>query len=90
MCRNIRPLYNFAPPATDDEVRAAALQYVRKVSGFPKPSAANEQAFERAIDAIAASTHQLMAELTTSAPTRDREVEAAKAKARAAKRYATA
>ena len=88
MCRNIRPLYNFAPPATEDEVRAAALQFVRKVSGFSKPSAINEIAFARATDAIAASTRQLLAELNTTAPQRDREVEAAKAKARAAKRYA--
>jgi hypothetical protein len=88
MCRNIRPLYNFAPPATGDEVRAAAVQYVRKVSGFPKPSAANEAAFEQAIDEIAASTQRLLAGLTTTAPPKDREVEAAKAKARAARRYA--
>lgn len=88
MCRNIRPLYNFAPPATRDEVRAAAVQYVRKVSGFPKPSTANEAAFEQAIDEIAASTQRLLAGLTTTAPPKDREVEAAKAKARAARRYA--
>ena len=88
MCRNIRQLYNFAPPATDDEVRAAALQFVRKVSGFAKPSAVNEGPFERAIEAIAASTRQLLAELATTAPQRDRAVEAAKAKAKAALRYA--
>ena len=88
MCRNIRPLYNFAPPATGDEVRAAAVQFVRMVSGFPKPSAANEAAFERAIDAIAANTRVLMEELVTVAPKRDREVEKAKAKTNAALRYA--
>ncbi len=87
MCRNIRPLYNFAPPATDEEVRAAAMQFVRKISGFTKPSAANQQPFEKAIDAISAATHELMGELSTSAPLRDREVEMAKARARAAKRY---
>tara|TARA_B100000809_G_C14881876_1_gene439480 strand:+ start:223 stop:495 length:273 start_codon:yes stop_codon:yes gene_type:complete len=88
MCRNIRPLYNFAPPATEDEVRSSAVQFVRKVSGFPQPSAANEAAFERAIDAIAANTRVLMEELVTAAPKRDREVETAKAKAKAALRYA--
>ena len=88
MCRNIRPLYNFAPAATEDEVRAAALQFVRKVSGFPKPSAANEASFDRAIGVIAATTHQLLSELVTNAPKRDREVEAAKARAKAALRYA--
>jgi hypothetical protein len=88
MCRNIRTLYNFDPPATDDEVRASALQYVRKVSGFNRPSAANAEAFERAIDAVAALTHELLGELTTKAPPKDREVEAAKARARAAQRQA--
>jgi hypothetical protein len=88
MCRNIRPLYNFSPPATEDEVRSSAVQFVRKVSGFPQPSAANEAAFERAIDAIAANTRVLMEELVTAAPKRDREVETAKAKAKAALRYA--
>ena len=88
MCRNIRPLSNFAPAATDEEVRAAALQFVRKVSGFTKPSAANDAPFERAIEAIAATTGELLSELVTTAPTRDREVEAAKAKARSAKRFA--
>jgi hypothetical protein len=88
MCRNIRTLYNFDPPATDDELRAAATQYVRKVSGFAKPSAANAAAFERAVDAVAHASAHLLAELVTTAPTRDREVEAAKARARAAQRFA--
>ena len=88
MCRNIRQLHNFEPPATDDEVRAAALQYVRKISGSSKPSAANAEAFERAIDAVAAASAQLLEQLVTSAPPKDREVEAAKARARAAQRYA--
>jgi hypothetical protein len=88
MCRNIRTLYNFDPPATDEEVRASALQYVRKVSGFTRPSAANAEAFERAIDAVAAVTHELLDELTTKAPPKDREAEAAKARARSAQRYA--
>jgi hypothetical protein len=87
MCRNIRPLYNFAPPANEDEVRAAALQYVRKVSGFTKPSQANAEAFERAVDAVAATTRQLLDELVTTAPPKDREVEAAKARKRAQARY---
>ena len=90
MCRNIRTLHNFAPPATEDEIRASALQYVRKVSGSTKPSKANEAAFEHAVDAVAAVTRQLLGELVTTAPPRDREVEAAKAKARAAERYGTA
>jgi hypothetical protein len=88
MCRNIRPLYNFEPPATDEDVRAAAVQFVRKISGFTKPSHANEEAFERAVDAIAAASSQLLAELVTTAPPRDREVEAARARARAAQRFA--
>jgi hypothetical protein len=88
MCRNIRPLYNFDPPATDEEVRAAALQYVRKVSGFTKPSQANQAAFEYAIDAVASASMQLLEELSTAAPPKDREVEAAKARARSAQRYA--
>ena len=88
MCRNIRPLHNFAPPATEEEVRAAALQYVRKISGFTKPSRANEEAFERAVEAVAAASAELLGQLSTSAPPKDREVEAAKAKARAAQRYA--
>lgn len=83
-----RTLYNFEPPATEDEVRAAALQYVRKISGFTKPSKVNEAAFERAIDAVAEVSRSLLAELETKAPPKDREVEAAKARARAAERYA--
>jgi hypothetical protein len=90
MCRNIRQLYNFEPPATEDEVRAAALQYVRKISGFTKPSQANAESFERAVDAVAEVSIQLLTELSTSAPPKDREVEAAKARARSAQRYATA
>jgi hypothetical protein len=90
MCRNIRTLYNFEPRATDEEVRAAALQYVRKISGFTKPSAANEEAFNQAVEDVAAVSQRLLGELTTKAPPKDREVEAAKAKARAAERYATA
>ena len=88
MCRNIRSLYNYEPPATDEEVRAAALQYVRKISGFSKPSQANAEAFERAVDAVAEVSGRLLGELVTAAPPKDREVEAAKAKARAAERYA--
>jgi hypothetical protein len=88
MCRNIRPLYNFEPPANEEEVRDAALQYVRKISGFTKPSQANAEAFERAVDRIAEASMQLLGELTTSAPPKDREVEAAKARARSAHRYA--
>jgi len=88
MCRNIRTLYNFDPPATEEEVRAAALQYVRKISGFGKPSRANEEAFERAIEAVARASEQLLRDLSTTAPPKDREVEAAKARARAAQRFA--
>jgi hypothetical protein len=88
MCRNIRSLYNFEPPATNDEIRAAALQYVRKISGFTKPSQANQDAFARAVEAVAAASEQLLGELSTSAPSKDREAEAAKARARAAQRYA--
>jgi hypothetical protein len=88
MCRNIRPLYNFQPPATDEEVRAAALQFVRKISGFTKPSQANAEAFERAVEAIAHVSEHLLEELETAAPPKDREVEAAKARARSAQRYA--
>ena len=88
MCRNIRELHNFAPPATDDEVRAAALQYVRKVSGSTNPSRANAEAFDHAVEAIAAATRELLGELVTSAPPKDREAEAAKARARSAQRYA--
>jgi hypothetical protein len=87
MCRNIRILHNFEPPATDDEVRAAAVQYVRKVSGSAKPSAANAEAFAMAVDAVAEATRILLDSLVTKAPPRDREVEAAKARARAAERY---
>jgi len=90
MCRNIKTLYNYAPPATPEEVRNAALQYVRKVSGFTKPAKANEEAFERAVEAVAAASEQLIADLVTAAPPKDREVEAAKRRARAAERYATA
>ena len=90
MCRNIRTLYNFEPPATDDEVRAAAEQFVRKISGFTKPSKANEEAFEQAVDDVAAVSARLLGQLVTNAPPKDREVEAAKARARAAERYAAA
>ncbi len=87
MCRNIRTLYNIAPPATDDEVRAAALQYVRKISGYTKPSQANVAAFEDAVEEIAAISARLLASLETVAPPRDREVEAAKARERSARRF---
>ena len=87
MCRNIRPLFNFDPPTTDEEVRAAAVQFVRKISGFTKPSKANEEAFNRAVDEVAAAARQLVDSLVTTAPARDREIEAAKAKARSAERY---
>ncbi|NGY61154.1 DUF2277 domain-containing protein [Lentzea sp. NEAU-D13] len=87
MCRNIRVLHNFEPPATSDEVQAAAVQYVRKVSGAAKPSAANQAAFDKAVAAVAAATQELLDALVTAAPPKDREVEAAKAKARAAERY---
>jgi len=90
MCRNIHTLFNFEPPATDQEVRAAALQYVRKVSGFTKPSQANEAAFERAVDEVAAATRTLLDALVTNAAPKDREREAEKARERAAKRYAPA
>ena len=90
MCRNIRILYNFEPPTSPDEIDAAALQYVRKVSGMNAPSHANEAAFQRAVDEIAATTKRLLDELVTAAPPRDREVEAAKRKARAAVRFGTA
>lgn len=88
MCRNIRTLYNFEPPAGDEEVRAAALQYVRKISGFTKPSQSNAAAFERAVDAVAVVSAELLDALVTSAPPKDRGVEAAKARARAAQRFA--
>ena len=88
MCRNIRTLHNFEPPATEDEIRASSLQYVRKISGTSKPSQANAEAFERAVDDVAAVSARLLDELVTNAPPKDREVEAAKAKARSAARYA--
>jgi hypothetical protein len=90
MCRNIRTLYNYEPPANHEEVRAAALQYVRKVSGYNKPSRANAEAFEEAVAEVAEVTVTLLDRLVTSAPPKDREVEAAKARARAAERFATA
>lgn len=86
MCRNIRPLHNFDPPATRDEVYNAALQYVRKISGSTKPSRINAEAFQRAVDAVADASTQLLNELVTAAPPKDREIEAAKARARAASR----
>jgi hypothetical protein len=89
MCRNIRPLYNFEPPATDDEVQAAALQFVRKISGTTKPSQANAEAFHRAVEEVAAASARLLDALVTTAPPKDREVEAAKARERAALRYGT-
>jgi hypothetical protein len=88
MCRNIQTLYNFEPPATAEEVRGAALQYVRKISGFTKPSRANADAFERAVDAVAAASERLLRDLVTSASPKDRELEAAKARARRAQRQA--
>jgi hypothetical protein len=90
MCRNIHTLYNFEPPATEEEVRDASLQYVRKISGFTKPSQANELAFARAVDEVADATKRLLDGLVTSAAPKDREVEAERARARAAKRFATA
>jgi hypothetical protein len=89
MCRNIRTLHNFEPPATQEEVHAAAVQYVRKISGTTKPSKANEAAFARAVEEVAAASSRLLASLVTHAPPRDREVEAARARERAAKRFAT-
>jgi hypothetical protein len=89
MCRNIRPLSNFEPPATDDEIQAAALQFVRKISGTTKPSRANEDAFDRAVAEVAAASTRLLDALVTTAPPKDREVEAAKARERAALRYGT-
>lgn len=88
MCRNIRTLHNFAPPATEDEVHAAALQYVRKISGSTRPSKANQEAFERAVEAVAATTRQLLGELVTQAPPKDRQVELAKARMRFERRRA--
>ncbi len=90
MCRNIHTLFNFEPPATDEEVHAAALQYVRKVSGFTKPSQANDEAFERAVAAVQQATRDLVDALVTTAPPKDREVEAAKARERSARRFGTA
>ena len=90
MCRNIRTLYNFAPPATEEEVQSSALQYVRKISGFTKPSKANEEAFARAVDEVAAASSRLLCSLVTSAPPKDRDAEAAKAAERARQRFATA
>ena len=87
MCRNIKTLFNFAPPATEDEIRAASLQFVRKLSGFQKPSKANEIAFDLAIDEVAAAADRLIESLVTGAPARDREIEAEKARARSAKRF---
>jgi hypothetical protein len=90
MCRNIRPLHNFAPPASEDEVRAAAQQYVRKISGTTKPSQANQAVFERAVDAVAAASRQLLDDLVTTAPPKNREVEAAKRRRRSEHRYLAA
>ena len=90
MCRNIHTLYNYEPPATEDEVRASALQYVRKISGFTKPSRANEEAFDRAVDEVAAVSQALLDRLVTNAAPRNREVEAERKRALAAKRFATA
>ena len=90
MCRNIHTLFNFEPPATQDEVQGAALQYVRKISGFTRPSQANEAAFERAVAEVAAASSRLLDELVTNAPPKDREVEAERKRERAAKRFATA
>ncbi|MCA1780805.1 MAG: DUF2277 domain-containing protein [Dermatophilaceae bacterium] len=89
MCRNIRPLHNFAPPASSEEIQAAALQYVRKVSGTTKPSSVNAAAFSRAVEEVTEATARLLSSLETAAPPKDRAVEAAKARARAAKRYAS-
>ncbi|HVN88184.1 MAG TPA: DUF2277 domain-containing protein [Candidatus Binataceae bacterium] len=89
MCRNIKPLFNFEPPVTPDEIRAASIQFVRKISGFTKPSKANETAFAEAVDEIAAISARLLQSLETTAPARSREVEAARAKARAAERFGT-
>jgi hypothetical protein len=88
MCRNIRTLYNFDPPATEEEIRAAALQYVRKISGFNKPSQANQEAFDRAVDAVAHASFHLLSDLQTATPAKNREAEAAKARARSAQRFA--
>jgi hypothetical protein len=90
MCRNIRPLFNFEPPATEDEIRAASLQFVRKISGFTRPSRGNEAAFDRAVDEVADAARRLITALETAAPPKNREEEAAKARARSADRYARA
>jgi hypothetical protein len=90
MCRNIRTLFNFDPPTTDDEVRAASLQFVRKISGFTKPSQSNQEAFDRAVDEVTEAARSLLRALTTTAPTKSREVEAAKARAKAERRFGTA
>ena len=90
MCRNIRTLYNFEPPATEDEIQASALQFVRKVSGFTKPSRANEEAFDHAVGRVSEIVHELMGTLVTNAPAKDREVEVAKARLRAQKRFSAA
>jgi hypothetical protein len=87
MCRNIKTLHNFRPPATDEEIRASALQFVRKLSGFTRPSKANQPAFDRAVDQVAQAAHELLDSLVTTAPPRDREVEAAKARARSPDRF---
>jgi hypothetical protein len=87
MCRNIKTLHNFKPPATEEEIRASALEFVRKLSGFARPSKANEAAFDRAVDRVAKAAHELLDALVTNAPPRDREAEAAKARARAAERF---
>ena len=89
MCRNIKTLHNFKPPATKEEIRASSIQFVRKLSGFTKPSKANEEAFNRAVDQVAQAAHELLDSLVTTAPPRDREVEAVKARARSAERYGT-
>ena len=90
MCRNIKMLHNFKPPATEEEIRASSLQFVRKLSGFTKPSKANEEAFNRAVDQVAQAARELLDSLVTTAPPRDREVEAVKARARSAERFGTA
>ena len=90
MCRNIKMLHNFKPPATEEEIRASSIQFVRKLSGFTKPSKANEEVFNRAVDQVAQAARELLDSLVTNAPPRDREVEAAKARARSAERYGTA
>lgn len=90
MCRNIKTLHNFKPPATEEEIRASSVQFVRKLSGFTKPSKVNEEAFNRAVDQVAQAAHELLDSLVTNAPPRDREVEAARARARAAERFHSA